>query len=321
MPANWIYWVGFNVFVLAMLALDLGVFHRKEHEVGFKEALSWSAVWIGLAGVFALLLLFFGHQMAADPRPNAVLALEFVTGFLLEKSLSVDNLFVFLLIFGYFKVPKEDQHTVLFWGVLGALVLRAVFIFAGIGLISRFHWIVYLFGAFLVYTGLKLIKQEHIEVHPEDNPVVRLFRRILPVTSDYRGKRFFVREDARLWATPLAIVVLVIETTDVVFAVDSIPAVLAITRDPFIVYTSNVFAILGLRALYFTLAGLMEIFHYLHYGLAVILMFIGLKMLASNYVEIPIGMALGVVGGVLAIAVVASMLFPPKARRRTAPAE
>ena len=310
MPSNWIYWVGFNVFVLAMLGLDLGIFHRKEHAVRYREALAWTGVWIGLAGVFAVLLLFFGHTMAADPRPNSDLALEFVTGFLVEKSLSVDNLFVFLLIFRYFAVPKQDQHIVLFWGVLGALILRAAFIFAGIGLINRFHWLIFVFGAFLVYTGIKLFRQEHAEVHPERNPLVNVFRKMMPVTSDYHGKRFFLRQDARLYATPLFVVLLVIETTDVVFAVDSIPAVLAITRDPFIVYTSNVFAILGLRSLYFALAGLMEAFHYLHYGLAVILTFIGLKMVASDYVHIPIWIALTVVGSVLAISVIASMAIP-----------
>jgi tellurite resistance protein TerC len=312
MPQNWIFWLAFNLFVLAMLALDLGVFHRKEHVVKFKEALVWTAVWVSLAGVFALLLLFFGQTMAASPRPNSELSLEFLTGYLIEESLSVDNLFVFLLIFRFFKVPKTDQHAVLFWGIIGALVMRAIFIFAGIGLINRFHWLIYVFGGFLVYTGIKLFKQEHAEVHPERNPLVNLFRKFMPVTSDYHGKHFFVRQNARLYATPLAVVLLVIETTDVVFAVDSIPAVLAITRDPFIVFTSNVFAILGLRSLYFALAGLMELFHFLHYGLAIILTFIGLKMMASNYVHVPIWAALGIVIGVLAVSVVASILIPHK---------
>jgi tellurite resistance protein TerC len=312
MPANWIYWLGFNLFVLAMLALDLGVFHRREHVIRFKEAILWSAVWIGCAGAFSLLLLFHGQTMAADPRPNSELALEFLTGFLIEKSLSVDNLFVFLLIFKFFATPKQDQHTVLFWGVLGALILRAAFIFAGVALINRFHFVIYIFGAFLVYTGLKLFKQEHAEVHPERNPVVNLFRKFMPVTKEYHGNKFFVRSQTGICATPLVLVLLVIETSDVIFAVDSIPAVLAITRDPFIVYTSNVFAILGLRSLYFALAGLMEMFHYLHYGLAVILTFIGLKMLGSEYVTIPNWVALSVVGVVLGLAVVASLMFPQK---------
>src|SRR3954463_1134940 len=312
MPQNWIFWLAFNLFVLAMLALDLGVFHRKEHVVKFGEALTWTAVWVALAGVFALLLYFFGHAMAASPRPNSELSLEFLTGYLIEESLSVDNLFVFLLIFRYFKVPKNDQHTVLFWGIIGALVMRAIFIFAGIGLINRFQWLIYVFGGFLVYTGIKLFKQEHAEVHPERNPLVNLFRKVVPVTRDYHGKHFFIRHGAHLHATPLLIVLLIIETTDVVFAVDSIPAVLAITREPFIVFTSNVFAILGLRSLYFALAGLMEVFHFLHYGLAVILTFIGLKMIASNYVHVPIWVALGVVVGVLAISVITSMLVPHK---------
>jgi len=311
-PANWPFWLGFNLFVLLMLALDLGVFHRKEHVVKFKEALIWTAVWISLAGIFAVLLLFYGHTMAGSARPNAELSLEFITGYLIEESLSVDNLFVFLLIFRYFKVPQQDHHTVLFWGIIGALVMRAIFIFAGIGLINRFHWLIYVFGGFLVYTGLKLFKQEHAEVHPERNPLVNLFRKMMPVTRGYHGKHFFVREGGKLHATPLAVVLIVVETTDVIFAVDSIPAVLAITRDPFIVYTSNVFAILGLRSLYFALAGLMEIFHYLHYGLAIILTFIGLKMMASGYIKIPIWIALGVVVLVLAASVVASLLIPHK---------
>ncbi|MBI2678797.1 MAG: TerC family protein [Candidatus Koribacter versatilis] len=312
MPQNWIFWLAFNLFVLAMLALDLGVFHRKEHVVKFKEALAWTAVWVTLAGVFAVLLYFFGHTMAASARPNHELSLEFLTGYLIEESLSVDNLFVFLLIFRYFKVPKHDQHTVLFWGIIGALVMRAIFIFAGIGLINRFHWLIYVFGGFLVYTGIKLFKQEHAEVHPERNPLVNLFRNVVPVTRDYHGKHFFIRQESRLYATPLLIVLLIIETTDVVFAVDSIPAVLAITREPFIVFTSNVFAILGLRSLYFALAGLMEIFHFLHYGLAVILTFIGVKMIASSWIEIPIWIALGFVVAVLAASVIASIMIPHK---------
>ncbi len=287
-----------------MLVLDLTVFHRKAHPIKFKEALGWSAFWISLAGIFAV-LVYFWHGKAT--------ALDFVTGYLIEESLSVDNLFVFLLIFKFFKVPGQFQHKVLFWGIVGALVMRFIFIWAGVALINRFHWIIYVFGAFLVYTGIKLFKQEDSDVQPQQNPVLRGFRKIMPVTKDYVGGKFFVR-DRGLYATPLFLVLLVIETTDVVFAADSIPAILAITRDPFIVYTSNVFAILGLRSLYFALAGMMELFHYLHYGLAVILTFIGVKMLISNYYHLPTAVALGVVAGVLAISVVASLAFPKKQR-------
>jgi tellurite resistance protein TerC len=262
----------------------------------------WSGVWIALAAAFAILLLFWrGH----------VPALQFVTGYVIELSLSVDNLFVFLVIFRYFKVPDKQQHRVLFWGILGALVMRGLFILAGVSLIRRFEWITYLFGAFLVYSGIKLMRQGETEIHPEKNPVLRLFRRAFPVTKDYVGGKFFIR-DPGLYATPLFIVLLVIETTDVLFAVDSIPAVLAITLNAFIVYTSNVFAILGLRSMYFALAGMMEVFDYLHYGLSVVLIFIGAKMLASHYIEIPTVWALAIVLLVLATSVVASVLRPKK---------
>jgi tellurite resistance protein TerC len=312
MPENWIFWLGFNLFVLAMLALDLGVFHRKAHAIQFKEALTWVGVWISLAVVFAVLLFFFGQTMANSQRSNADLSLEFVTGYLIEESLSVDNLFVFLLIFRYFKVARHHQHKVLFWGIIGALVFRALFIATGVTLIRRFHWVIYIFGAFLIYTGVKLFGQTETEVHPERNPVLKLFRKLFPVTRDYRHDQFFVRERGRLIATPLAVVLVVVETTDIVFAIDSIPAILAITDDPFIVYTSNVFAILGLRSLFFALAGLMELFRYLHYGLAVILVFIGAKMVASDWVKIPIWLALSVVAGVLAASVLASVLHKPR---------
>lgn len=313
MPSNWLFWVLFNVFVLAMLALDLGVFNRKAHVVRFREAISWTVVWISLAGVFALLIYFFGHEMTGHAeRPNHVMALEFVTGYLIEESLSVDNLFVFLLLFRYFKVPGEYQHKVLFWGILGALIMRAIFIVAGVTLINRFHWIVYIFGAFLVYTGFKLFRQDEGESDPGKNPVVRFCRKYLRLTHDYVGSKFTVTQHGRGYLTPLALVLIVVETTDVVFAADSIPAVLAITRDPFIVYTSNVFAILGLRSLYFALAGMMELFHLLHYGLAIILVFIGAKMLVSHYVEIPIAIALGVVVLVLAGSVGLSVAFPKR---------
>jgi tellurite resistance protein TerC len=286
-----------------MLALDLGIFHRRAHTVRFKEALAWSAAWISLAAIFAV-LVFFWHGRGE--------ALEFITGYVIELSLSVDNLFVFLVIFRYFKVPSHDQHKVLFWGIVGALVMRAIFIVAGVSLINRFHWIIYVFGLLLLYSGFKLLRQGETEIHPEQNPVLRLFRRYVPVTKDYVGDKFFVRKPG-LFATPLFVVLLVVETTDVLFAVDSIPAVLAITRDAFIVYTSNVFAILGLRSMYFALAGLMEMFRYLHYGLATILMFVGIKMLGSAYFKLPTWIALCVVLGVLTISVVASLLNPKKA--------
>jgi tellurite resistance protein TerC len=313
MPPNWVFWVAFNAFVLLMLVLDLGVFHRKAHVVRFKEAIAWTFVWVSLAGLFALLVHQFGHHMVPNPtRPNSELALEFVTGYLIEESLSMDNLFVFLLIFRYFRVDRLHQHAVLFWGILGALVMRAAFIIGGVTLINRLHWIIYLFGAFLVYTGIRLFRQQETEIHPENNPVLKLFRRFVPIAPQYEGRRFLVKRGAQWIATPLAVVLIVVETTDLMFATDSIPAILAITRDPFIVYTSNVFAILGLRSLYFALAGMMEVFHYLHYGLSVILIFIGVKMLASEYVHIPIGVALSAVGGILVISVVASLLFPGK---------
>ena len=298
-----LFWILFNLFVLAMLALDLGVFSRRAHTVGFREALGWSSMWMALAAAFAV-LVYFWHG-----RP---VALEFVTGYVIELSLSVDNLFVFLVIFRYFRVPAEQQHKVLFWGILGALVMRGIFILAGVGLIRRFHWIIYVFGALLVYSGIRLFREGEEEIHPERNPILRLFRRWMPVTKDYVNGKFFVRTP-ELCATPLLVVLLVVETTDVLFAVDSIPAVLAITLNAFIVYTSNVFAILGLRSMYFALAGMMEMFDYLHYGLSLVLIFVGAKMLVSHYYHIPTELALGVVVAVLGISVVASLLFPRKA--------
>ena len=287
-----------------MLVLDLGVFHRKSHVVKFREAAIWSVVWIALAACFAVVVYFWHGRPAA---------LEFVTGYVIELSLSVDNLFVFLLIFRYFRVPPGHQHKVLFWGILGALVMRIVFIMAGVGLMQRFHWIIYVFGALLVYSGIKLFRQEDTEIHPEKNPLLRLFRRWVPVTKDYVGNKFFVRQPG-LYATPLFIVLLVVETTDVLFAVDSIPAILSITLDAFIVYTSNVFAIMGLRSMYFALAGIMELFHYLHYGLSLVLIFVGTKMLISHYYQIPTIVALGVVAAVLLISVLASMVHPKKSK-------
>jgi tellurite resistance protein TerC len=241
-------------------------------------------------------------------------ALEFLTGYLIEKALSVDNLFIFLLIFSYFRVPGEYQHKVLFWGILGALLIRAVFIVAGIALIERFHWLIYIFGAFLIVTGIKMLRSGDEEIHPERNPVLRLFRRLMPVTEQYEGDRFFVRRMGRQFATPLFIVLLMVETTDVIFAVDSIPAILGITTDPFIVYTSNVFAILGLRAIYFALAGLMQLFHYLKYGLCAILVFVGLKMLLADFYKIPVAIALGAIVLVLGVSILASVLWPEKAK-------
>ena len=305
-------WVAFNVFVLAMLAVDLGVVHRRAHEVTLKEALVWSGVWIALALLFAL-----GVYVWHGPQP----ALEFLTGYLIEKSLSVDNIFVFVLIFSYFKVPARYQHEVLFWGILGALVMRAIFIFAGIALLQRLHWIIYVFGALLILTGIKMAMEKDKEIHPDKNPVLKLFRRLVPVTEGYHADHFFVKHGGRYAATPLFIVLLVVETTDVIFAVDSIPAILAITMDPFIVYTSNVFAILGLRALYFALAGVMQLFHYLHYGLSAILVFVGAKMLLADVYKLPVGVALGVIAGILLIAVIASLMRPQQSDVVTTPAD
>jgi tellurite resistance protein TerC len=305
-------WVAFNVFVLMMLAVDLGVVHRRAHTVRLKEALIWSGIWIALALLFALgVYSWYGPQSA----------LEFLAGYLIEKSLSVDNIFVFVLIFSYFKVPALYQHKVLFWGILGALVMRAIFIFAGIALLQRLHWIIYVFGALLVLTGIKMAMEKDKEIHPDKNPVLRLFRRLVPVTEDYHADHFFVRRFGHYAATPLFVVLLVVETTDIIFAVDSIPAILAITVDPFLVYTSNVFAILGLRALYFALAGVMQLFHYLHYGLSAILVFVGAKMLLADVYKLPIGVALGVIAGILLISVIASVMRPRQKDVVTTPSD
>ncbi len=299
------FWILFNIFVAVMLALDLGVFHRRAHTVKFKEALGWSLMWITLAGVFAVLVYFWHGHTAM---------LEFVTGYVIELSLSIDNLFVFLVIFRYFKVSGPSQHKVLFWGIVGALLMRGFFIIAGVGLISRFHWIIYVFGLLLIYSGVKLLRHESANVDPTKNPILKVFRRWVPVTHDYVDDKFFVRRPG-LYATPLFVVLIVVETTDILFAVDSIPAILAITLNAFIVYTSNVFAILGLRSMYFALAGMMDLFQYLHYGLSCVLIFVGLKMLSSHYVVLPTWVALTVVAGVLSISVVASVLAPKKATR------
>ena len=291
-------WIIFNVFVLGILALDLLVLHRKAHAVSLREALAWSCVWVSMALIFGLGIYFFrGGEKA----------LEFLTGYVIEWSLSVDNLFVFLVIFSYFAVPSIYQHRVLFWGILGALVLRAGFIATGTALLANFHWMIYVFGGFLIFTGIKLLCAGEEQIEPEKNPAVRLVRRFIKITPTYEGQRFFVRKDAKLWATPLFLVLVVVETTDVIFAVDSIPAIFAITLDPFIVYTSNVFAILGLRAVFFLLAGVMEMFHYLRVGLSFVLCFVGAKMLIADFYKIPIGMSLAVVGGILLLSILASV--------------
>jgi tellurite resistance protein TerC len=302
--APWLWWLGFNAFVVALLALDLGVFNRKDHVVTVKEALAWSAFWIGLALAFnAGLYVYLGAQPA----------LQFFTGYLIEKSLSVDNLFVFLLVFAYFRVPAASQQRVLLWGVLGALVMRGCLILVGAALIQRFHWVLYGFGAFLVVTGARMAFQPADGLHPEQNPVVRLTRRFIPVTSTYHGSRFLVREGARWVATPLFLALLVVEASDLVFAVDSIPAIFAVSADPFIVYTSNVFAVLGLRSLYFALSGVLDRFRFFKYGLAAVLAFVGLKMLIADVYKIPVGVALGVVAGLLAVSALASRLVPERA--------
>jgi tellurite resistance protein TerC len=302
-------WAGFTSLVLALLALDLGVFHRREHAVRTREALLWTAVWIALALLFnAAVYRWFGP----------VRALEFFTGYLIEKALSVDNIFVFIVIFTYFKVPPAYQHRVLFWGILGALIMRAVFILLGAALLQQFHWVIYIFGAFLLITGVKMLSRA-TEIHPERNPLFRLFKRFVPSVADYRGARFVVAESGRRFATPLLLVLICVEATDIVFAVDSIPAIFAITTDPFIVYTSNIFAILGLRALYFVLAGVMSQFHFLRIGLALVLVFVGLKMMLTDLYKIPIAASLAVVAALLAGSIAASLLWPPASPSSSSP--
>ncbi|HAY32840.1 MAG TPA: TerC family protein [Ignavibacteria bacterium] len=294
-------WVGFNVFILLMLALDLGVFQKKVHAVSVKEALIWSAVWILLAMIFNVFIYF---------DMGEVKAVEFFTGYLIERSLSVDNIFVFVLLFSYFKVPAKYQHKVLFWGVLGALVLRAALIMLGVVLIHKFAWVIYIFGAFLVFTGFKMAMQSDDDIDPEKNIVIRLYRKFFPVTKDYHNGNFFITENGKKIATPLFVVLLATEFTDLVFAFDSIPAIFAITDDAFIIYTSNIFAILGLRAMYFALAGIIDKFHYLKIGLSMILIFIGFKMLIVDLYKIPIGYSLGVIALILILSVVFSLLKP-----------
>jgi tellurite resistance protein TerC len=296
-------WSAFGVLVIGMLALDLGVFHRQAHEVRAKEALAWTAVWIALSLLFnAALYKWFGSERA----------LEFLTGYVIEKALSVDNVFVFVVLFSTFAVPKEYQHRVLFYGILGAVIMRGIFIAAGAALLHRFHWIMYVFGGILVITGIKLLFQSGDEVHPERNPIFRLARRVIPAVPEYHGQNFTARVNGRRMATPLLIVLIAIEATDVVFAVDSIPAIFAVTTDPFIVYTSNIFAILGLRALYFLLAGVMDKFHLLKAGLALVLGFVGTKMLLADVYKIPVLVSLAVIAALLAGAIVLSLVIPKK---------
>jgi tellurite resistance protein TerC len=303
-------WIGFNVFVLLMLAVDLGIFHRKAHEVSVKEAAGWSVVWVTLALLFNYGIYHFMGRQAG---------MEFLTGYLIEKALSVDNIFVFVLIFAFFNVPSRYQHRVLFWGIIGALLMRGAMIGAGAYLIKQFHWIIYIFGAFLVITGLRMATQDEHAIEPESNPVIRLVRRFIPVTSRYHGQNFFVHEAekpgglARRVATPLFVALVLVETTDLIFAVDSIPAIFAVTEDPFIVYTSNVFAILGLRSLYFLLAGVIHKFHYLKLGLSVVLIFVGAKMLLTDVYKVPVGLSLGIIALFLLLSVVASLVFPKSA--------
>lgn len=303
MNESTVLWIGFNAFVLGMLALDLGVFHKKSHTVSVREALTWTGVWVTLALFFNLFVYFyFGEE----------LAVEFFTGYLIEKSLSVDNIFVIIMIFSYFQVPREYQHKVLFWGILGALVMRVIFIFSGIELIHRFHWLIYIFGGFLIFTGVRMLTGGEQKFDPEKNPIMKISRKLFSITPTFDGDNFFTRRDGKTWVTPLFLVVIMIETTDLIFAVDSIPAILAISEDPFIVYTSNVFAILGLRSLYFALSGIEKYFHYLKFGLSAILVFVGTKMCIMDFYKIPVAISLIIIVFVLTIAMIASVLFPKR---------
>ncbi len=297
-----LFWILFNAFVLLMLALDLGVFHRKTHEISLKEALTWTAVWVFLALVFNAIIFYWKGRQSA---------LEFFTGYLVEKALSVDNIFVFLMVFTYFQVPSKYQHKVLFWGIIGALIMRVIFIFAGVALIERFHFTIYVFGALLIYTGYKMFFHNNAKIEPDKNPVIKFFKKFMPVTPELHGDKFFVKLDGKKFATPLFLVLILIETTDLIFAVDSIPAILAITQDQFIVYTSNVFAILGLRSLYFALAGVVHRFWLLSYGLAIVLIFVGIKMLLVDFYKVPIEWSLLFIAFVIA----ASIFFSLKIKK------
>jgi tellurite resistance protein TerC len=312
MEINIYFWIVFNAFVLLMLGLDLFVFHRKAHEVKMRESILWTLFWIGLSLLFNLA----GYWELGEDR-----ALEFLTAYLIEKSLSVDNLFVFLMIFNYFHVPLQYQHKILFWGILGALVLRAIFILVGVALLEKFHFVTYLLGGFLIFTGIKMATTKQETIDPKANPVVKFISRYMPVTNMLVGGKFFVRQDKTIFATPLFIVLVMVETTDVVFAADSIPAILAISQDTFIVYTSNVFALLGLRALYFALAGIMKMFHYLHLGLSLILVFIGAKLLVAGFYKIDMVWALTVVALILGGSIILSLVFPKKESELPAPPE
>ncbi len=297
------YWIEFSILVVFLLALDLLVFNKKEHEIKIKEALLWSAFWIFLGLAFGVFVYYIKGTESA---------LEYFSAYFIEKSLSVDNLFVFLMIFTYFKVPGKYQHRTLFWGIIGALVMRFIFIFAGVKLIEAFDWILYIFGLMLIYSGYKIVKEKDKELHPEKNPIIKAFKKIMPVTSNFVEGSFFTRIDKRLFATPLFIVLLVIESSDIMFAIDSIPAVLAISQDMFIIYTSNIMAILGLRALYFALAVVMKYFKYLNYGLSIILVFVGIKMMLQHFYHIPVELSLLFVGLTLAVTMIISVIATKK---------
>ncbi len=295
------WWIGFNLFIFAMLAIDLGLFHKKDHEISIKESLVWSVVWVLVALAFNAVIFYWRGKDVA---------LQFFTGYLIERALSVDNLFVFLTIFSFFRVAARYQYKVLFWGIIGAVVMRALFIFSGVALINKFSWMIYVFGIFLIITGIKLLGNKEHDIEIEKNVIVKLFREIVPITPDYVDGKFALLKNGGFFATPLLVVLIVVETTDVVFALDSIPAILAITSDTFIVYTSNIFAILGLRALYFAIAGMMKMFRFLNYGLSLVLVFVGLKMMVSHFIEIPIMLSLGVITGVLALSIIVSLAWP-----------
>jgi tellurite resistance protein TerC len=298
------FWIGFVSFLALMLAIDLGIFHRKSHTVSFKESLGWTLVWIALAMIFAAIVYYW---KGSDK------AIEFITGYVIELSLSIDNLFIFILVFSYFHVPQQYQHKVLFWGILGALVMRVIFIFAGVALISKFHWIIYVFGAIIIVSGVKMLFQKDKKIEPEKNPLIRLVKKMIPVTNEYHGDQFFIKIKNGAWAaTPLFIVLVFVEITDLIFAVDSIPAILAITTDTFIVFTSNAFAILGLRSLYFALAGMLNLFRFLHIGLSFVLIFIGLKMVLSDIYKVPIEYALLIVLSILLTSICASLILKKK---------
>ncbi len=303
MTTQFWFWIGFIIFILAMLTLDLGVFQRRAHEIKPKEALLWTGFWVSLALIFCVVVYYF---------KGAKSTVDFLTAYLVEYSLSIDNLFVFLVIFSYFRVPAVFEHKILFWGILGAMIARILFIMAGITLVQKLEWTIYLFGAFLVYLGIKMLFQEPEDIEPEHNPALKLFRRFMPISKDYQAGHFFIRENGKLLATPLMVVLIAISTTDVVFATDSVPAVISITRDLFIAYTSNIFAILGLRSLFFALSGLMRMFDYLSHGISVILTFVGVKMLISHWLEIPSWITLVVIVAILGLSIIISLVKPPK---------